>query len=30
MGEMIEFPSNGSTAVGYLAEPEGGKGPASS
>jgi carboxymethylenebutenolidase len=27
MGEMIEFPSNGSTAVGYLAKPEGGKGP---
>jgi carboxymethylenebutenolidase len=27
MGEMIEFPSNGSTAVGYLAAPEGGGGP---
>jgi carboxymethylenebutenolidase len=27
MGEMIEFPSNGSTAVGYLATPEGGQGP---
>src|SRR5271167_2365221 len=27
MGEMIEFPSNGSTAVGYLAKPDGGKGP---
>jgi carboxymethylenebutenolidase len=27
MGEMIEFPSNGATAVGYLAVPEGGKGP---
>jgi carboxymethylenebutenolidase len=27
MGEMIEFPSNGSTAVGYLAEPSGQHGP---
>src|ERR1700722_2063436 len=27
MGEMIEFPSNGSTAVGYLAPPEAGPGP---
>jgi carboxymethylenebutenolidase len=27
MGEMIEFPSNGSNAVGYLASPEGGQGP---
>jgi carboxymethylenebutenolidase len=27
MGEMIEFPSNGSTAVGYLATPPGGSGP---
>jgi carboxymethylenebutenolidase len=27
MGEMIEFPSNGSTAVGYLAEPDNGNGP---
>ena len=27
MGEMIEFPSNGSTAGGYLAFPEGGIGP---
>ncbi len=27
MGEMIEFPSNGSTAVGYLASPEAGPGP---
>ena len=27
MGEMIEFPSNGSTAVGFLATPEGGDGP---
>ncbi len=27
MGEMIEFPSNGATAVGYLARPEGGRGP---
>ena len=27
MGEMIEFPSNGSTAGGYLAVPEGGSGP---
>jgi carboxymethylenebutenolidase len=27
MGEMIEFPSNGSTAGGYLASPEGGSGP---
>jgi carboxymethylenebutenolidase len=26
MGEMIEFPSNGSTAVGYLATPEAGHG----
>ncbi len=30
MGEMIEFPSNGSKGVGYLAKPEGGTGPASS
>lgn len=27
MGEMVEFPSNGSTARGYLAVPEGGSGP---
>jgi carboxymethylenebutenolidase len=27
MGEMIEFPSNGSTAVGYLARPATGQGP---
>jgi carboxymethylenebutenolidase len=27
MGEMIEFQSNGSTAVGYLATPDGGQGP---
>jgi carboxymethylenebutenolidase len=27
MGEMIEFPSNGSTAEGYLAVPEGASGP---
>ncbi len=27
MGEMIEFPSNGSTTPGYLALPEGGTGP---
>jgi carboxymethylenebutenolidase len=27
MGEMIEYPSNGSTAEGYLAVPEGGSGP---
>jgi carboxymethylenebutenolidase len=27
MGDMIEFPSNGSTAGGYLASPEGGSGP---
>ena len=27
MGEMIEFPSNGSTAGGYLATPESGSGP---
>jgi carboxymethylenebutenolidase len=27
MGELIEFPSNGSTASGYLAVPEGGGGP---
>src|SRR6202167_6035659 len=27
MGEMIEFASNGSTAGGYLATPEGGGGP---
>jgi carboxymethylenebutenolidase len=27
MGEMIEFPSNGSTAVGYLATPDGDPGP---
>jgi carboxymethylenebutenolidase len=26
MGEMIEFPSNGSTDIGYLAVPEGGAG----
>lgn len=26
MGEMIEFPSNGGTATGYLATPEGGTG----
>ncbi|MDP1820397.1 MAG: dienelactone hydrolase family protein [Acidimicrobiales bacterium] len=26
MGEMIEFPSNGSTATGYLATPDGGSG----
>ncbi|HEX6570227.1 MAG TPA: dienelactone hydrolase family protein [Acidimicrobiales bacterium] len=26
MGEMVEFPSNGSTAQGYLAVPEGGRG----
>ena len=27
MGEMVEFPSNGSTASGYLASPAGGSGP---
>jgi carboxymethylenebutenolidase len=27
MGEMVEFPSNGSTGTGYLATPEGGAGP---
>jgi carboxymethylenebutenolidase len=27
MGDMIEFPSNGSTGSGYLAVPESGKGP---
>jgi carboxymethylenebutenolidase len=27
MGEMIEFPSNGHSATGYLAEPTGGQGP---
>jgi carboxymethylenebutenolidase len=27
MGEAVEFPSNGSTASGYLATPEGGQGP---
>jgi carboxymethylenebutenolidase len=27
MGEMIQFPSNGSTAEGYLAVPAGGTGP---
>jgi carboxymethylenebutenolidase len=27
MGEMIEFPSNGTSAVGYLAIAEGGQGP---
>jgi carboxymethylenebutenolidase len=27
MGEIIEFPSNGNTAGGYLAVPEGGSGP---
>jgi carboxymethylenebutenolidase len=27
MGEMIEFPSNGSTGEGYLAAPEAGTGP---
>jgi carboxymethylenebutenolidase len=27
MGQMIEFPSNGSTAPGYLALPAGGSGP---
>jgi carboxymethylenebutenolidase len=27
MGEMIEFPSNGATAGGYLAVPESGSGP---
>jgi carboxymethylenebutenolidase len=27
MGEMIEFPSNGSVAQGYVALPEGGSGP---
>jgi carboxymethylenebutenolidase len=28
MGEMIEFPSNGSTAIGYLSRPSSGQGPA--
>jgi len=27
MGEMVEFPSNGSTGTGYLTTPEGGAGP---
>jgi carboxymethylenebutenolidase len=27
MGEMVEFASNGGTAKGYLATPEGGRGP---
>src|SRR6202035_874878 len=27
IGQMIEFPSNGSTAGGYLAVPESGQGP---
>ena len=27
MGEIVEFPSNGSTALGYLATPESGTGP---
>src|SRR6476646_576503 len=27
MGEMIEFPSNGTTGQGYLATPAGGRGP---
>ncbi len=27
MAEMVEFASNGSTAAGYLARPEGGRGP---
>ena len=27
MGEIVEFPSNGGTASGYLATPEGGGGP---
>jgi carboxymethylenebutenolidase len=27
MGETVEFPSNGSSASGYLATPEGGRGP---
>src|SRR3989441_11648788 len=27
MGEMVEFPSNGTTVGGYLATPEGGAGP---
>jgi carboxymethylenebutenolidase len=27
MGEIIEFPSNGSTGEGYLANPDGGSGP---
>ena len=27
MGEMVEFPSNGGTASGYLVTPEGGSGP---
>jgi carboxymethylenebutenolidase len=27
MGEMVEFPSNGQTAQGYLATPSSGSGP---
>lgn len=27
MGEMVEFPSNGNTAAGYLARPKSGSGP---
>ncbi|MDQ1436530.1 MAG: carboxymethylenebutenolidase [Acidimicrobiaceae bacterium] len=27
MGEIVEFPSNGTTGQGYLATPEGGEGP---
>ncbi|MEO9224231.1 MAG: dienelactone hydrolase family protein, partial [Acidimicrobiales bacterium] len=27
MGEIVEFPSNGSTARGYLASPPAGAGP---
>ena len=27
MGELVEFPSNGAGASGYLATPEGGSGP---
>ena len=27
MGEIMEFPSNGTTGQGYLATPEGGSGP---
>src|SRR5438552_5825365 len=27
MGEMVEFPSNGTSAEGYLATPAGGSGP---